>query len=307
MNAHSETRKQPLAYWNKKWIEATALSIPMDDLGFLQGVAIVERLRTFRHQLFCLEQHLQRLHRSLEIVGWDAEGICDEIASTVCQLLPKNKDLLHEGDDWSIVAVVTPGKTPDASQPTLYVHGHPLPFADWAHQYEQGIEVVLSDVRQVPNSCWPAELKCRSRMHYYLADRQASQCSPGARAILPDQNGNLGEASTANVVIYNKDQGLITPRKKNVLPGISLQVLFELAGQLNIPCVETDISPEQFAQAEEAFLTSTSVCLLPIVRQNGKQVGAGIPGPVYGRLLGAWSELVGVDIGEQARAGQARR
>ena len=300
METHSKINKQPLAYWNHQWIEADALGIPFDDLGFLQGVTIVERMRTFRHEVFRLEQHMQRLQRSLEIVGWDAIIICDEIARAVDQLLPKNKDLLHDGDDWTITAIVTPGKTPDASQPTLCVHGHPLPFNDWAHQYEQGIEIVLGDVRQVPNNCWPAELKCRSRMHFYLADRQAHAVSSGARAILLDQNGNVGEASTANVVIYNQERGLVTPRRQNVLPGISLQVLFELADQLDIPWSEADISPEEFGKAKEAFLTSTSVCLLPIVRSGGDKIGTGEPGAIYRRLLGAWCDLAEVDICQQA-------
>ena len=74
----------------------------------------------------------------------------------------------------------------------------------------------------------------------------------------------------------------------------------ELADRLKIPCRRDDISPEKFAQADEAFLTSTSVCMLPIVEQNGRPIGTGVPGPTFARLLGAWSDLVGLDVAQQA-------
>ena len=82
--------------------------------------------------------------------------------------------------------------------------------------------------------------------------------------------------------------------------GISLEVLREFADQLNIPWDRVDISPEEFAQADEAFLTSTSVCMLPIVKQNGRPLGSGTPSPIFYRLLEAWSNLVGLDVAGQA-------
>jgi branched-subunit amino acid aminotransferase/4-amino-4-deoxychorismate lyase len=291
---------QPRAYFNGQWVPAADLQIPFTDLGFLQGVTVVERLRTFLHQPFRLEAHLQRLRRSLEIVGWDVDPIMDQLEAAMGQLLPRNRALLRDEDDWSMVVLVTPGSSASASKPTLCVHGGPLPFTDWARLYQEGVAVVLPGVRQVPTNCWPSELKCRSRMHYYLADRQATAIRPGARAILLDQSGYLAEASTANVVAYFKNRGLFTPHAENVLPGISLDVLMELADRLKIPCRRDDISPEKFAQADEAFLTSTSACMLPIVEQNGRPIGAGVPGPTFARLLGAWSDLAGLDVAQQA-------
>ncbi len=296
------SRMHPLAYFNGQWIPSADLRIPFTDLGFLQGVTVVERLRTFLHRPFRLEAHMQRLRRSLEIVGLDVEPIMDQLEMGIGQLLTRNSAMLRDGDDWSIVVLVTPGSSAAASKPTLCVHGGPLPFTDWARFYREGVAVALTGIRQVPANCWPSALKCRSRMHYYLADQQATAIHPGARAILLDQKGHLAEASTANVVVYFKNRGLVTPRMENVLLGISLEVLLELADQLNIPWDRVDISPEEFAQADEAFLTSTSVCMLPIVKQNGRPLGSGVPGPIFHRLLEAWSNLVGLDV-----AGQAKR
>jgi len=291
----------PVAYFNDDWIDERQLALPVDDLGCLLGATLVERLRTCGGRPFRIGKHLRRMRRSLEIVGWDAPGLCQRVAEAIGEFTVHNAPLMAEGDDWSLVVLITPGKTYDAAQPTLIVHGHPLPFENWAAQYESGVDVAISSVRQVPANCWSPELKCRSRIHYYLADREAAAAHPGSRALLLDQAGFLGEASTANVVAFFADRGLVTPRLSGVLPGISIEVLFELADSLGIPHTEDDLLPEQFSAADEALLTSTSSCVLPIVRVDGQPLGQGQPGPVFKRLLAAWSELVGFDLTEQAR------
>ncbi len=301
-----EGMAETTAYLNGQWVPASALCLPIDDLGFLLGTTLVERMRTFSGKIFRLDDHLQRLQRSLEIVGWDAEAIGQQVALACEEFLHRNPSLVGAGDDCGIVVFITPGKTRDASQPTVCVHGHPLPFYDWARDYETGVEAMVVEVRQVPSECWPAELKCRSRMHYYLADREADSKAQGSKAILLAEDGNVGEGSTANVVAYFADGGLVTPRRTKVLPGVSQQVLFELADSLGLPHCEEDMSPERLGTADEAFFTSTSSCLLPIVRFNDRPLGEGTPGPLFKKLLAAWSKLVGVEICDQAKRFEAR-
>jgi branched-chain amino acid aminotransferase len=289
------------AYLNGEWIDARSFAIPVSDLGFVLGVTVVERLRTFNARPFRVDEHLARLHDSLEIVGWEAQALTAEVREALYAFADVNAEQIAPGDDWHIAALVTPGATLDAARPTVCVHGGPIPFHGWAHKFETGVDICITEVRQVPANCWPPELKCRSRMHYYLADREADRRFPGARAVLLDQRGFVGEASTANVVAYYKDRGLVTPRLEGVLPGISQQMLFELADELGIARSEADLLPADLAAADEVFLTSTSICIQPVVRQDGKPIADGRPGPVYRQLLSAWSEKVGVDIPAQAR------
>lgn len=296
----------PQCYLNGRWLSARELSIPLDDLGFQLGVTIVERLRTFGGEPFRVAEHVRRLRRSLEIVGWEPERIADEVESLIHEFTSRNARLIAPGDDWAIVAFVTPGNSYDARRPVVCVHGFPLPFASWVEQFATGVAGVIVDVRQTPTNCWPAELKCRSRMHYYLADREAARRQPEARAVLLDQQGFVSEATTANVVAWYADRGLVTPRLDGVLPGISQQVLFELADELGIARSEADLTPDEFAAADEAYFTSTSICMLPLVSLAGRPLGAGCPGPTFAKLLAAWSQRVGVDIAEQARRFAAR-
>jgi branched-chain amino acid aminotransferase len=290
-----------VAYLNGNWIPSAELSLGVDDFGPLMGVTLSEKLRTFKGQPYRVPAHIGRLKNSLSVMGWDAETIGAEATQAIAEFVVRNRESIGEGDDWNITLFVTPGKSADAASPTVCVHGHPIPFHQWAHQYVQGTEALIVSIRQVPANCWPTELKCRSRMHYYLADREAARQSPHARAILLDQDGYIGEGSTANVIAYFKDRGLVTPKIEKVLHGVSQEVIFDLAHSLGIAHDEQDMQPADLLQADEVFFASTSICLLPVVRIDGLPIGTGQPGPIFQKLLTAWSEQVGIDIAAQAQ------
>jgi branched-chain amino acid aminotransferase len=75
-----------------------------------------------------------------------------------------------------------------------------------------------------------------------------------------------------------------------------------LAGRLNIPFLAREIQPDEFGRADEAFLTSTPNCLLPVTKFNGHLLGSGQPGKKFRQLLSAWNEFLGVNIAEQAQS-----
>jgi len=268
------------------------------DLGFTMGVTVTERLRTFGGGIYRLDEHVGRLRNSLEVIGLDAAAIGDEVAKAIDKYRTLHRDQIEEGDDWAIVAFVTPGT---GTQPTVCVHGFPLRFADWCHSYIQGVRLQQSSHRQIPTNCWPAELKCRSRMHYYLADLEARRLDANSRALLLDQNGYVAETTTANIVVYDAKQGLRTPHYSNVLRGISVDVVQQLAGDLDVAFNQADLLPQAIVDADEVWLASTSICILPVVTFNGTAIGNGKPGPVFKRFIKAWGSTVGVDIAEQAR------
>jgi branched-chain amino acid aminotransferase len=288
------------AYYNGEWISSAELRVGVDDLGFLLGATVTERLRTFRGDVFRLEEHMRRLRRSLEIVGLEADAIANRIVEAIPEFVRRNRQQIDKDDDWSIVAFVTPGVA-GGGRPTICVHGYPLQFGLWAEHFERGVRVVVSDVRQIPPDCLPPELKCRSRMHFYLADWRAAQRQPGARAILLDEDGFVAEASTANVLVYRESEGLISPPPEHILFGVSVHVVQELAAKLGTPFITRPLTVEELQSSSEAMLTSTSVCLLPIVQCDGRAIGEGRPGPMYHQLLKAWSEMVGLDVAAQAR------
>ena len=297
---------QPVAYSNGRFVPASEVSISVSDQGFLMGVTVTERVRTFGGVLFRLDEHLDRLAQSLDTVGIRPGLSRDELAEVAGELVARNHPLLAEGDDLGLVVFATPGISPSgpsgAATPTVCMHTLPLPMDLWADKYDAGQTMVTSRFRQIPAACWPPHLKCRSRMHYYLADREAQAAEPQARALILDVEGLVCEASTANVVAYFRDRGLVSPLREKILLGISLAVLGELAQGLGVDLTYRDLTPAELAAADEVMLCSTSPCLLPVVRVDGRPIGDGRPGETYRSLLAAWSEVAGLDI-----AGQAKR
>ena len=297
---------RPVAYLNGQIVDAQAAVIPATDAGFVLGVTVAEQLRTFGGKLFRLDRHLQRLSHSLEIVGIDPGVPLAELGRGAEEMADRNHRLLDPDDDLGLSIFVTPGPyatfdtVAPRSGPTVGIHTYPLPFHLWHDKYEAGQSLVVTDVMQVPSACWPAELKCRSRMHYYLADKKARQVEPGARALLLDASGQVVEASTANVLIFRANEGLISPPREAILPGVSVAVLAELAAGMKIPFVHRRLDPADIAAAGEVMLCSTSPCVWPVTRFSGQPIGNGRCGPVVKELLKKWSQLVGVEVAAQA-------
>jgi branched-subunit amino acid aminotransferase/4-amino-4-deoxychorismate lyase len=293
------------AYFNGHWIPASAAAVSVNDAGFVQGTTVAEQLRTFGGKLFRLHEHLDRLAHSLEIVGVDPGMTRAQLARIAEELAAHNHALLTPGDDLGLSIVVTPGIYPtfasaEPARPTVCLHTYRLPFHLWAKKYREGQRLATTTIEQVSARCWPPSLKCRSRMHYYLADRQATTIDPQARALLLDAQGFVTEASTANVLIYRNSEGLVSPPPAKILRGISLSVATQLAGQLGIPYSERDLTVNDVASADEVLLTSTSVCILPATRLNGRSIGSGRPGRVFAGMMAAWSEMVGLNVVAQA-------
>jgi branched-subunit amino acid aminotransferase/4-amino-4-deoxychorismate lyase len=141
-------------------------------------------------------------------------------------------------------------------------------------------------------------------MHYYLAEQDVRRRSPGARPLLLDEHGHVNETPTANVVGYRglrrDGERFVAPLEHEVLDGVSQGALWSFLP--SCPVTRRGWTPEQFlAEIDEAFVTSTPFCLLPVVRIDDAPILNGRPGPTYRRLLEAWSNDVGVDIAAQAK------
>jgi branched-chain amino acid aminotransferase len=296
---------QPIAYLNGHFVSEHEARIPATDAGFVLGITISEQLRTFRGKLFRMDDHWRRLARSLDIVGTTPVDSLAELSFAAEQVAKHNSTLLLPGDDLGLVIAITPGSFGSFARsandgPLTIIHSYPLPFSRWAKTISTGLALRIAPNRQIPTDCWPAELKCRSRMHYHLADRWAEAQEPGARALLLDSEGMVNETSAANIAIISKNR-LIHPPREKILPGVSLQVTKELATARGYICEERPIDPSELFTADEIVATSTTFCILPVTTVDGKQIGMGKPGSFFGEMSAAWSELTGVNLAAQAQ------
>jgi branched-subunit amino acid aminotransferase/4-amino-4-deoxychorismate lyase len=279
------------------------MALPVFDAGVVLGASVTEMLRTFNHRIYRLEDHLTRLAEGLKLTAIHPEPSIDELGRQALDLTDRNGKLLSALEEMGINIFVTAGHVATyrrmaqavPKKSTAVVHTFPLDNGLYAARMRSGARLVTVSVRQPPDNFIPLALKCRSRMHYWLAEQQARQRDGDAVPLLLDSEGRVRETPTANLLIA-RDQSLISPPVAAILPGVSRAVAIELGSGLGLVYQERELLPEDVATADEAFLTSTPYCAMPAVALDGRPIGSGRPGPTYGRLMRAWSEEVGVDI-----------
>jgi branched-subunit amino acid aminotransferase/4-amino-4-deoxychorismate lyase len=306
---------EPLVFLNGSLVPASQAHLAIFDAGVVLGATVTEMTRTFRREPWRLDDHLDRLFRSLKYTRMEIGMTRSELASVSRELVAHNARLVESDDELGLIHFVTAGEFPvyagsagraARTTPTVCSHTFPMPFELWVSKLDTGAHLVTPSIRHVPPQCYDPKMKYRSRMHYYLADKEAQLVDPEASALLLDLAGNVTETSGSNFLIVER-RTIVSPTLVNTLPGISRATVIELAGKLGIPFVERDIQVHSVMNADEAFTASTPYCLLPVTKINGVAIGDGRPGPVWRRLLAAWSELVGVDIERQIRDVAARR
>ena len=299
--------KEPIVYLNGEFVPASQAAIRIYDLGIILGATLTEMTRTFAHEPFRLDDHLDRLYRSCRYAGIQPPLPLRRMRDRTLELIRTNRDLIEPGADLGIVHFITPGENEIYAgsaagsarlTPTVCIHSFPLPFRVWRHLFEAGAHVVTPALRHIPPQCLDPKSKNRSRLHWWLADRQTHAVDPEAITLLLDLDGNVTECAGSNFVVV-ADRTIYSPTTRNILQGVSLLTIRELAAERGFDWIEKDLQPYDVANADEAWLTTTPYCIAPCTRFNSAPVGSGKPGPLYKELLTAWSGRVGLDIERQ--------
>jgi len=298
---------EPIVYLNNGFLPASQAKLNIYDLGIVLGATLTEMTRTFRHEPYRAGDHVARLYRSLKYSGITVPLSPEEMLARTHELAAANCQLLQPDEDIGIVHFITPGENAlyagsagpaGPMSPTICIHSFPLPFSVWRHLLVDGAHVVTPSIRHVPPQCIEPKMKNRSRLHWFLADRQSQAVDPRAITLLLDLDGNVTECSGSNFVII-KGRTIISPTTRNILWGISLQTVKELASQIGMEFIEKDFQPYDVINADEAWLTTTPYCLAPCTKINNIPIGDGRPGPVFKEMIHAWSHRVGTDIEAQ--------
>ena len=291
-------------FLNDRFIPASEAGISIYDLGIVLGATLTEMTRTFSGKPFRLEDHVDRLYRSLHYAGIQLDLTPDDMIAKTLELITINGAQLKEGEDLGIVHFVTPGENPIYAgsaagsvrlKPTVCIHSFPLPFSAWSHLITDGAHVVTPSIRHIPPQCLDPKMKNRSRLHWFLAEQQSQNVDPKAISLLLDLEGNITECAGSNFLIA-RDNTVYSPTSRNILGGVSMATVRELSDELGWSWVEKDLQVYDVANADEAWLTTTPYCAAPCTKINNTPIGTGKPGPMYQQLMDAWSKRVGMDI-----------
>jgi branched-chain amino acid aminotransferase len=296
-----------VAWFNGKIVPEGEVVVPFRDRSWKSGDGAFDVTRTFNGAPFRLVEHIARFYKSLRYVRIDPGMPPKEMVAATEDVVARNEHLRERHGDWWVTQRISRGVDAVGDEgwehtgPNLVIDVSPLPLASRAAMYRDGAEVMTTTMRRTAPSMLSPRAKMNNYLNMIVAAQPIKMTRPDAWPLLLDENGNLAEGQGCNIFIV-QDGGLRTPRARYVLPGVSRQMTIDLAGKLGIPCEEADIDLYDAANADEIFLTSTSICILPTSRFNGQPVGA-TPwtgaGPITQRLIDAYVAEVGCDFVQQ--------
>jgi branched-chain amino acid aminotransferase len=296
-----------IVYLNGAFVPEAEANVHISDRGFLFGDAVFDTARTFNGRIYRLQDHLDRLMRSLRYLRIEPGLKVDEIAAISEEVVALNLHLLDSGEDYWVFQRITRGSAfPDGpggrDGATVIVLCVPLPLAARAAHFRDGIDVVIPPTRRVPPDSLSPNAKTNNYLNLIVAGQESEKIAAGSWPVLLDSRGFLCEGNGSNIFLV-RDGEVMTPHEQYVLAGISRKVVIELCAKLGIRCREADITPFDVATADEAFITSTSLCMCPVRGFNGRTVAEQtIPGPVTERLMEAYGEEVEFDfVGQYLR------
>ena len=296
-------RPQKIVFFNGELKPENEVGIPIRDRGYIYGDAVFDATRTFNGRPFRLRDHIRRLYNSLRYLRIDP-GIDDQqMERWSLEVVNHNYPLLPPNQDMWVTQRISRGvestESDDDLGPTVLIESHAIPFARRAPLYRDGARVITPSVPRVPPRFMSPRAKTHNYLNLVLADLEAQGTDSGSWAVLLDEEGNLTEGLGSNIFLV-KDGVVATPKSQFVLEGITRGTVLELSSGLGVSAEERDLDLFDAYTADEAFLTSTSLCICPVASVNGANIGQGqVPGPLTQRLMSAFSDLAGMDYVSQ--------
>ena len=296
----------PIAYCNGEFIPQSQCMIAMHDLGIVLGAAVTDFLRTVNGKPYRIDDHLNRLDASCKYARITSPVDANKGKEIAERLIETNLPL-YDGSELGLVFYVTAGQNPiyagatssiESNTPTYVQHTFPLPVSLWKQWFHDGAHCVTPTPRHWPPACVSSKIKHRNRLHMWIGEQEARLADPAAVPLFLDVNGNITETSGSNFVVYRKGQ-VVSPRRANILWGVSLNVLEQILKNLNIPFIEDDLQTYDVINADEAWMPSTPYFLAPVTKINGLPIGNGTPGPIWRKALARWSQEISKDIHEE--------
>lgn len=294
------------AFLNGQYLPLSRCNISVMDVGITNAASVTDFIRTFNHKIFRLEDHVDRFFKAAKNAYLEIPYTKEEVYEISRTLVEKNAEMYPECE-FGMCFYVTSGVNyayagsampAGRMTPTYCQHVFPEPIYTTKPYYTEGVHMVTTSVPHIPPQCVSPKGKHRNRLHMWVGDHIVHSMDPNAMAVFLDQFGNITETGGSNVVIY-RDGKIISPKARNILWGISLQTVKELAEKMGIPFEEEDIMVYDAVNADEVWVTTTPYCLAPVSTFNGIPIGDGKNYPMFRKMLDEWSKLVGKDIWDE--------
>ena len=281
---------EEIIYFNGSLVPFSQVRLSPLDYGFLYGYGVFETMRAYSGRIFRLEKHLARLSRSAKFLGIDSEMDILHLEKAVYDTLRANNlseariRLTLSGGEGE----TTPNLPTQGAPTMLIVARSYTPYP--SQVYQQGFKAIVSHIRRNTQSPL-STLKSLNYLDSLLA-RQEAKLAAADEAVLLNEQGFLAEGSTSNIFLVSGNALLTPSEDSGILPGITREVVLELAASLSIKTMERKIALEELIQADEAFFTNSLIEIMPFTQLSGQKIGSGKAGTVTQRLTAAYQGLV---------------
>ncbi len=276
-------------YINGAFVSRENAKVSVFDHGFLYGDGVFEGIRAYGGKVFELGEHLQRLYRSAHAIALKISLTIGKLERAVLETLRINKL-----QDAYIRLVISRGEGDLGLDPRKCTKGSIIIIADEIQLYPEeiyknGLEIItVPTQRNAPESLNPC-IKSLNYLNNIMGKIEAINAGV-EEAVMLNRDGLVCECTGDNIFIY-KDGVLRTPPSYiGALEGITRAVIIRLAEGEGIPTGETPFARYELYASQECFLTGTAAEIVPVVKIDGRQIGAGIPGPTTMRLLKKFRE-----------------
>lgn len=265
-------------YLNGKFLPIEEAAIPVLDRGFIFGDGVYEMIPVYSRHAFRLQEHIRRLEQSLGTLRIENPHTEAEWQSLLLELIDRN-----ESEDQSLYLQVTRGPAPRdhafpaGAKPTVFMMSNPL-IVSTREQYEQGIAAISTqDIR------WDrCDIKAISLLPNVLMRQMAVDA--GAVEAVMFRDGILTEGAASNILAVEAGVILAPPKDHHMLPGITYDLILEMAAANDIPVEIGYFDEARIRAADELWITSSTKEVLAIVTLDGQAIGNGKPGPMFRRM-----------------------
>lgn len=273
-----------IVYLNGKFLPIEQAYVPVLDRGFIFGDGAYEVIPVYSRHAFRLREHLNRLQHSLAGLRITNPYSLDEWSSLLQELITKN-----EAEDQSLYLHITRGVAPrdhafpKNATPTVFMMSNPL-VTPSKQQCETGVSAVSAvDIR------WDrCDIKAIALLPNVLLRQIAVDV--GAAETILFRDGILTEGAASNIFAVEKGVILAPPKDKHMLPGITYDLVLELAEANGIPVNIGYFDEARIRAADELWITSSTKEILAITSLDGKPVGKGKPGPLFHRMYDLYQD-----------------
>jgi len=264
---------------NDAFIPADDAQVNISDLAVQRGYGIFDFFKTIDGQPVFLEDHLDRFFRSALLMRLDIKMSRDEVKSRISQLIEKN----NLGDS-GIKIILTGGFSPDGfniAAPNLIITQQSFQIPRAMH--EHGVSVITHEYQRQFANAKTLDYLQAIWLQPVLKEKKADD-------VLYHSNGLIRECPRANFFIVTKDDQVLTP-ESDMLKGVSRKQVLEISAGM-YQTEARDITLDELRNAKEAFITSTTKNILPVVQVDGRILGDGKPGDVTRALAEKYKGMI---------------